>query len=91
MLFFRKPLNYAIALNELGSDVVHRYVGQEPSGGKFNALELDYNSERIVSPLSIAMGNDGFFSSIFTEKPHNPMVNTGSIVVSSLLQTLVIN
>ncbi len=47
MLFCRKPLNYAIALNELGSDVVHRYVGQEPSGGKFNALELDYNSEII--------------------------------------------
>ncbi len=60
MLFYRKPLNYAIALNELGSDVVHRYVGQEPSGGKFNALELDYNSERNFSPLSIAMGNDGF-------------------------------
>ena len=61
MLFYRKPLNYAIALNELGSDVVHRYVGQEPSGGKFNALELDYNSEIIVFPaLFIAMGNDGF-------------------------------
>lgn len=41
---FSKPLNYAIALNELGSEVVHKYVGQEPSGGKFNALELDYNS-----------------------------------------------
>ena len=43
---FSKPLNYAIALNELGSSVVHKYVGQEPSGGKFNALELDYNSEK---------------------------------------------
>ena len=41
---FSKPLNYAIALNELGSNVVHKYVGQEPSGRKFNDLDLDYNS-----------------------------------------------
>ncbi len=68
MLFYRKPLNYAIALNELGSDVVHRYVGQEPSGGKFNALELDYNSEIIVFHLSIAMGNDGFFLIPFSQR-----------------------
>jgi len=39
-----KPLNYAIALNELGADVVHGYIGQEPSGRKFNDLDLDYNS-----------------------------------------------
>jgi len=38
-----KPLTYAIALNELGSEVVHRYVGQEPSGRMFNELILDYN------------------------------------------------
>ncbi|XP_059086178.1 glutaminase kidney isoform, mitochondrial-like isoform X2 [Tigriopus californicus] len=60
-----KPLNYAIALNELGAEIVHQYVGQEPSGGKFNAIELDY-----------------------TNKPYNPMVNAGSIVVNSLLQCL---
>ena len=41
---FSKPLNYAIALNELGSNIVHKYVGQEPSGRKFNDLDLDYNS-----------------------------------------------
>ena len=44
-LVLSKPLNYAIALNELGSEVVHGYVGTEPTGGKFNALELDYRSE----------------------------------------------
>ena len=38
-------MNYAIALNELGSEVVHDYIGQEPSGRKFNDLDLDYNSE----------------------------------------------
>ncbi|TRY72687.1 hypothetical protein TCAL_05393 [Tigriopus californicus] len=63
--FKDKPLNYAIALNELGAEIVHQYVGQEPSGGKFNAIELDY-----------------------TNKPYNPMVNAGSIVVNSLLQCL---
>ena len=63
--FYSKPLNYAIALNELGPEIVHKYVGQEPSGGKFNDLNLDYN-----------------------KKPHNPMVNSGSILINSLLQTL---
>ena len=43
---FSKPLNYAIALNELGSETVHGYVGQEPSGRKFNELDLDYNSKQ---------------------------------------------
>ena len=45
---FSKPLNYAIALNELGSETVHGYVGQEPSGRKFNELDLDYNSKQQV-------------------------------------------
>lgn len=40
-----KPLTYAIALDLLGADVVHRYVGQEPSGRNFNELILDYNSK----------------------------------------------
>jgi len=26
-----RPINYALAVNELGEDVVHQYVGQEPS------------------------------------------------------------
>ena len=43
-----KPLNYAIALNELGADIVHSYVGQEPSGRKFNDLELHYNSKLYI-------------------------------------------
>lgn len=40
-----KPLTYAIALEMLGQEVVHQYVGQEPSGRNFNELILDYNSE----------------------------------------------
>ncbi|KAE8751564.1 hypothetical protein FOCC_FOCC001811 [Frankliniella occidentalis] len=38
-----KPLTYAIALDKLGPEVVHSYVGQEPSGRNFNELILDYN------------------------------------------------
>ncbi|CAL7939616.1 unnamed protein product [Xylocopa violacea] len=38
-----KPLTYAIALDRLGQEVVHQYVGQEPSGRNFNELVLDYN------------------------------------------------
>ena len=48
LYYFSKPLNYAIALNELGSETVHGYVGQEPSGRKFNELDLDYNSKQQV-------------------------------------------
>lgn len=36
-----KPLNYGVALSNLGSDTVHNYVGQEPSGRMFNELVLD--------------------------------------------------
>lgn len=39
-----KPLTYAIALEILGQELVHQYVGQEPSGRNFNELVLDYNS-----------------------------------------------
>ncbi|CAH0405319.1 unnamed protein product [Chilo suppressalis] len=38
-----KPLTYGMALDTLGPDVVHKYVGTEPSGRNFNELVLDYN------------------------------------------------
>ncbi|XP_063928668.1 glutaminase liver isoform, mitochondrial-like isoform X3 [Zophobas morio] len=40
-----KPLTYGIALDLLGAEIVHKYVGQEPSGRNFNELILDHNKK----------------------------------------------
>ncbi|XP_032994524.1 glutaminase liver isoform, mitochondrial isoform X1 [Lacerta agilis] len=58
-----KPLKYAVAVSELGTDRVHQYVGKEPSGLRYDTLSL---SEEGI--------------------PHNPMVNAGAIVISSLIR-----
>ncbi|CAG2055143.1 unnamed protein product [Timema podura] len=46
-----KPLTYAIALEELGNEKVHAYVGQEPSGRMFNELVLDSQILSCVMPF----------------------------------------
>jgi glutaminase len=40
-----KPFTYGICLNELGSDLVHNYIGHEPSGQDFNSILLDKNDK----------------------------------------------
>lgn len=40
-----KPLEYAIAVNDLGSDLTHHFVGKEPSGFRFNKLSLNEDGE----------------------------------------------
>ena len=46
-----KPFVYALAIGELGSDIVERHVGFEPSGEPFNAISLDATTGRPDNPL----------------------------------------
>jgi glutaminase len=40
-----KPINYCIALEELGEETFHRTVGREPSGRGFNELTLNKDNK----------------------------------------------
>ncbi|CAG0918944.1 unnamed protein product [Notodromas monacha] len=40
-----KVLTYVVAHSELGSEQIHKYIGQEPSGRMFNELVLDHNQK----------------------------------------------
>lgn len=57
-----KPLQYAIAVHEAGTEMVHRYVGMEPSGLKFNMLSLD--DEGVWKKKKTAMRDDFLTASL---------------------------
>lgn len=40
-----KPLTYAISVSTLGTDYVHKFVGKEPSGLRYNKLSLNEEGE----------------------------------------------
>ncbi|KHJ97370.1 glutaminase [Oesophagostomum dentatum] len=69
-----KAFNYAIAASDLGADYVHTYVGEEPSGRLFNEICLDSKTDQKHS---------------FAGKPHNPMVNSGAIIITSLIKNTI--
>ena len=46
-----KPFVYALAIGQLGIDVVERHVGFEPSGEPFNAISVDAATGRPDNPL----------------------------------------
>lgn len=45
-----KPLKYAIAVHDHGTEYVHRFIGKEPSGLRFNKLFLNEEGEETISP-----------------------------------------
>lgn len=46
-----KPFAYAMALQELGPEEVHKIVGVEPSGEAYNAISLDEQTNRPSNPM----------------------------------------
>lgn len=73
-----KAFNYAIVASDVGAEEVHNYVGHEPSGRLFNEICLDANGTRRASLTGLNQPLAG--------KPHNPMINAGAIIVTSLIK-----
>ena len=77
-----KPFTYAMCLKELGPDIVHKYIGHEPSGRNFNDICLDRESKDWQNEIVC-------FSMICSDKPHNPMLNAGAIMSCGLMLQLI--
>ena len=70
-----KPFNYCFVLEKLGLELVHKHVGQEPSGRQFNDLTLLTRSLKSNSEKKL------------TSIPFNPMINAGAIMTTGLINS----
>ena len=68
-------------MDQLGAEVVQKYIGREPSGRTFNEIAVDYNGWNILSLESVL--------SVILGQPHNPMINSGAIMSAALLLYMV--
>uniref|UniRef100_A0A673ASM6 glutaminase n=1 Tax=Sphaeramia orbicularis TaxID=375764 RepID=A0A673ASM6_9TELE len=71
-----KPLKYAVAVHDHGTEYVHSFIGKEPSGLRFNKLFLNEDGEplkffssptRVMNFLKMMAGNEyvGFSNATF--------------------------
>jgi len=66
-----KPISYLMALKKFGTEYVHRHVGTEASGQKFNQMVLKDAAEEGAPNRKI---------------PHNPCINAGAIMAVSMVR-----
>lgn len=65
-----KPLSYIMALEQFGAEYVHKCIGTEPSGQSFNEVKLK-DAPTPDNPKR--------------QIPHNPMINAGAMVATSMM------
>lgn len=85
-----KPILYMLALKVHGLHLTHRFLGREPSGGRFNKLELKEVPAGMPAAAAVPdIDMDGTDSPLAglpmpAAVPHNPMINSGAIMSSAL-------
>uniref|UniRef100_A0A8C9SSV7 glutaminase n=1 Tax=Scleropages formosus TaxID=113540 RepID=A0A8C9SSV7_SCLFO len=67
-----KPLKYAVAVHDHGTEYVHRFIGKEPSGLRFNKLFLNEDGEEPQTFVSICQTS---FIHIFNAEKFDYVMN----------------